>query len=112
MRTKLLKWSSFGPHFTQKISFSPCMIYVSQDLKNAPLPLTFNMYVYAFYRENVLCCKYALFKGILIKINRLEVLKSSQMGPHFTQKVYFSPIENILTSSPQSKIPFLQALHI
>ena len=81
-------------------------------LENAPLPLTFNMYVYAFYRENVLCCKYALFKGILIKINRLEVLKSSQMGPHFTQKVYFSPIENILTSSPQSKIPFLQPLHM
>ena len=22
MRTKLLKWSSFSPHFTQKVSFS------------------------------------------------------------------------------------------
>ena len=31
MRTMLLKWSSFSPHFTQKASFSPIMI--SWDLK-------------------------------------------------------------------------------
>ena len=28
MRTKLLKWSSFSPHFTQKASFSPIMMYL------------------------------------------------------------------------------------
>ena len=42
---------------------------------------------------------------------RLDVLESSKTGPHFTWKVSFSPIENILTSSPQSKIPFSQPLH-
>ena len=30
-------------------------------------------------------------------------------GPHFTLKVSFSPNENISISSPQSRIPFLQA---
>ena len=28
MRTKLLKWTSIGPHFTQKASFSPCSSYM------------------------------------------------------------------------------------
>ena len=28
MKTKLLKWSSFSPHFTQKASFSPNIIYL------------------------------------------------------------------------------------
>ena len=28
MRTKLLKWSSFSPHFTPKASFSPIMMYL------------------------------------------------------------------------------------
>ena len=28
LRTKLLKWSSIGPHFTQKASFSPCSSYM------------------------------------------------------------------------------------
>ena len=30
MRTKLLKWTSFGPHFTQKASFSTSMKHKKQ----------------------------------------------------------------------------------
>ena len=51
-----------------------------------------------FCRKNVLCCKYVL-KWVLI-------------WPSFYSKGLYSPIENILTSSPQSKIPFLQPLQI
>ena len=36
MRTKLLKWSSFSPHFTQKASFSPDVMYLG-TWKRVPL---------------------------------------------------------------------------
>ena len=32
------------------------------------------------------------------------------MGPHFTQKSSFFPIEKLLTLGPQNKIPFMEAL--
>ena len=48
--------------------------------------------------------------GVLMKI-----LKSSKMGPHLVlillKSTLFFPMEKLLTSSPQNKIPFTEALY-
>ena len=53
---------------------------------------------------------------LYIYVERLEVLKSSKMGPHIVlillKSPLFFPNEIFLTSSPQSKISFMGALYI
>ena len=65
-----------------------------------------------FRRElgNVVNMRFLRPFGVLMKI-----LKSSKMGPHLVlillKSTLFFPMEMLLTSSPQNKIPFMEALY-
>ena len=65
-----------------------------------------------FRRElgNVVNMRFLRPFGVLMKI-----LKSSKMGPHLVlillKSTLFFPMEKLLTSSPQNKIPFTEALY-
>ena len=52
---------------------------------------------------------YGVITEITIKSPQ-KLYNGSSFSPHFTQKSFFLPIEKFLTSSPQNKIPFMEAL--
>ena len=68
-------------------------------------PLAVSTYIYV-----VSVCKFWL----LPILEPLEVLKSSKMGPHLVLILLKNPLffgyENVLTTSPQNKISFMEAL--
>ena len=79
----LLKWSFFGPFFTQK----------------------------SFCREmcNIVNTRFLRPFGVIMEI-KTESPQKLYNGSFFYSKVLFFPIEKFFTSSPQNKISFWEAL--